>query len=352
MGYEIDFLPVGTGEKSGDAIALRWGTDENYQVMVIDGGTKESGQALVDHIKKYYKTDHVNYVVNTHPDNDHASGLTVVLEQLAVDELWIHRPWEYSEEILQSVKDGRITENSLAARLQESFKMAYSLEQLATDKEIAIKEPFQGEKIGDFTVLSPDKDMYIDLITESDKTPETKESLLTKVETFAKRVIRWVAAKWDEDNLSEDVSTSEINETSVVLYGKIDDNGILFTGDAGVRALNSAADYAEINNIDLKECKFIQIPHHGSRHNVSTSVLDRIVGEIVPKETNPTKSSFVSAAKNDPDHPKRAVTNAFIRRGVKVSVTENQTICNYYNISPRPGWSALTPLSFYEEEEE
>jgi hypothetical protein len=25
IGYEIDFLPVGEGEKSGDAIALRWG---------------------------------------------------------------------------------------------------------------------------------------------------------------------------------------------------------------------------------------------------------------------------------------------------------------------------------------
>ena len=50
IGYEIDFLAVGEGEKSGDAIALRFGsllTDPPQQtVFVIDGGFKDSGQAL------------------------------------------------------------------------------------------------------------------------------------------------------------------------------------------------------------------------------------------------------------------------------------------------------------------
>ncbi len=39
-GYEIDFLPVGNSERSGDAIAVRYGTPGNYKVMVYDGGTK------------------------------------------------------------------------------------------------------------------------------------------------------------------------------------------------------------------------------------------------------------------------------------------------------------------------
>lgn len=57
---------------------------------------KSRGAALVEHIKKYYKTDHVDYVVNTHPDADHASGLLVILENLSVGELWLHRSWENS----------------------------------------------------------------------------------------------------------------------------------------------------------------------------------------------------------------------------------------------------------------
>ena len=55
MGFEIDFLPVGEGEKSGDAIALRYGnlsgTRSEQTVLVVDGGTLDSGAALVDHVK-------------------------------------------------------------------------------------------------------------------------------------------------------------------------------------------------------------------------------------------------------------------------------------------------------------
>ncbi len=65
MAYEIDFLPVGEGERSGDAIALRIGdlsARDKQLVLVIDGGTKESGEELVKHIKQYYQTDHVDLV--------------------------------------------------------------------------------------------------------------------------------------------------------------------------------------------------------------------------------------------------------------------------------------------------
>lgn len=103
--------------------------------MVVDGGTKESGQKIVDHIKEHYGTTHVDYLVNTHPDTDHASGLEVVLEQLTVGEVWVHRPWEYAEEIRHWFKDGRITDESLASRLKDLLSHAYRLEELADENE-------------------------------------------------------------------------------------------------------------------------------------------------------------------------------------------------------------------------
>ena len=80
LAFELDFHAVGTGEKSGDAISIRYGrlnstTNFSQKVIVIDGGTLESGKKLVDHIKTHYKTETVDLVVNTHPDNDHCSGL-------------------------------------------------------------------------------------------------------------------------------------------------------------------------------------------------------------------------------------------------------------------------------------
>ena len=182
FGYEIDFLPVGNGDKSGDAIAIRYGRQDNYKVVVVDGGTKESGQELIKHINKYYQTDYVDYVVNTHPDQDHASGLTEVLENLEVGELWIHRPWLYVNEIVKHVdnsdtkflRDKRTTIQSIKDRFQwEYYKYAKELENIANRKGIAIKEPYEGCKIGDFIVLSPSKNWHLfNLIPNSDKTKE------------------------------------------------------------------------------------------------------------------------------------------------------------------------------------
>ena len=63
MAIEVDFLSVGDGERSGDAICVRFGnlqsTRNEQTVCVIDGGTKESGEKLVEHIRRYYNTDHV-----------------------------------------------------------------------------------------------------------------------------------------------------------------------------------------------------------------------------------------------------------------------------------------------------
>lgn len=363
IGYEIDFLPVGNGSRSGDAIAMRYGYPGSYKVMVYDGGTKESGQALVDHIKTYYGTTRVDYVVNSHPDGDHASGLSVVLEQLEVGELWMHQPWEYSTEIRDYFKDGRITDNSLAERLKEKMGAAYALEQLAIEKGIPIYEPFQGFNIGDFTVLSPESESYIhELIPAFSKSPEQKApeessisfaaSAMKSISDFARKAIEWVAEHWHIESLREDVETSAENESSVILYGVIDGRGILLTGDVGVRGLHAAANYAEAQGISIHAgLKFSQIPHHGSRNNVSTNALDRILGPRKALDDGVQLfSSFVSVGKESTTHPRKAVTNAFIRRGGIVVETRGETKCHRHNMDSR-GWGSASTIPFSNEVE-
>lgn len=345
-GYEIDFIPVGNGDKSGDAIAIRYGSEGNFRVIVIDGGTKESGGALVNHIRQYYKTDFVDYVVNTHPDGDHTSGLSVVLEELQVGELWIHRPWKYSAKIKDLFKDGRITSNSLSERLKDDLISAYVLEEIAERKNITIKEPFAGSQIGDFIVLSPSRKWYLELVPHFDKTPEAKVPEQSLTSRAFQKLASWIDEEWDIETLSESGDTSAENESSVILYGNIGNKGILLTGDAGIMALTNAADYADSIDIDLIACSFVQIPHHGSRHNVSPSVLNRIVGTKKEKGTEPIKTAFVSVSENSTKHPRKVVINAFLRRGAKVIATQGIIKCNYYNFPSRPGWSTAVPLPF------
>lgn len=354
--YEIDFLPVGDGDTSGDAIAIRYSDGIEWKVMVYDGGTKASGQALVDHINTYYGTSHVDFLVNSHPDQDHASGLSVVLEKCTVGELWIHRPWLHASEVLHHFEDGRMTVDSLATRFKDRMPYAWALEELALSKGITINEPYQGSQIGCFRVLSPSKDWYLNtLLLEFDKTPEaarvTESYLKQAFDDVIQRIMSFAEEKWDIETLREDVTTSADNESSVILYANIDNRGIFLCGDAGIRGLGHAADYAEALYLNLPNATFYQVPHHGGRHNVSPSVLNRIIGQILPHGTESNKTAFVSVGKGAERHPKKIVTNAFTRRGAKVSPTKGQTICSHHGTETRPGWTVLTPIPFHDEVE-
>ncbi|GAK17676.1 hypothetical protein JCM19053_1312 [Vibrio sp. JCM 19053] len=95
MGYEIDFLGVGEESKSGDAIALRYGNlhgpRDEQTVVVIDGGFQSTSSKIIDHITTCFGTSKVDLVINTHADQDHINGLEMVLNELEVQELWIHQ---------------------------------------------------------------------------------------------------------------------------------------------------------------------------------------------------------------------------------------------------------------------
>jgi beta-lactamase superfamily II metal-dependent hydrolase len=370
MGFEVDFLPVGEGEKSGDAIAFRCGNlagrrSEQF-VMVIDGGTVEAGERLVEHITTYYQTDDVDLVVNTHPDGDHTSGLAVVLDELNVGRLWMHRPWEHSPDILEMFKDGRLTNDGLSEKMQKALSDAWALEKLAERKGIEIVEPFSdgaaNQQYHGITILGPSLAYYQDLLPHFRDLPDVREQIaayfsrgLRALCEAAAEVVSKVAEAWGRETLQdpEDDATSAENNTSVVLLLQLDGKQLLFTGDAGAPALEQAADFADRLGIDLTASTFQQIPHHGSKRNVGPTILNRIVGPRLPSSASPkSKTVLVTASKGGaPKHPAKKVTNAYQRRGAKVLVTRGVSILHHYDSPPR-GWGLATPLPFYSEVEE
>jgi beta-lactamase superfamily II metal-dependent hydrolase len=369
MGFEIDFLAVGEGARSGDAIALRWGNlygprDQQF-VMVIDGGNKESGANLVDHIQGYYGTSDVDLVLNTHPDADHASGLSVVLEELTVKKLWMHRPWTRLQHIYDLVQDGRITQDSLQARIEEALEAAYDLEQIAEDKGIPIWEPFTSvpmERGGaTIRVLGPSRAYYTDvLLPQFDDMPELHEAALATYSEgryrFSKSASVFNSVRlWTEETL-EDPDEDEVraeNNSSVILLLQIDGRQILLTGDAGVPALRRAYLRALALGIDLRKCVFYQVPHHGSRRNIGPGILDAIVGPRLPFGSPAKATAYVScAAAAAPKHPSAKVTNAFRRRGVQVVPTQGKSLVYSSNAPQRYGWVAATGLPLQTEETE
>jgi len=356
MAYEVDFLPVGEGERSGDAIAIRYGnlSGSRNEQIVIDGGTLDSGQRLVEHIKEHYDTDVVNLLVLTHPDGNHVSGSRVVMENLKVKRLWMHRPWNHAGKICDAFADGRITNDSLSRRIQEALGVAHKLEEMAIERDIPIYEPFSDSRVDrqfdDLWVVGPSTDYYREMLPQFDKTPTAKSLDEILLERLVKAQQSHIETP-DNETLSEPGETRPENNSSVILLLQVDGRRLLFTGDAGVPALEHAADFAEYAGVNLQKCVFQQVPHHGSRRNVGPSILNRIVGPIGGTST---KSVIVSASTGGaPKHPSRKVTNAYVRRGANVVATQGQIIRHHSpDCSLRPGWRPVAPVPFYMEVDE
>ena len=322
--YEIDFRQVHT-VKSGDAIAIRYQIGAEWWVHLVDGGYTSTAADVSNFIRTTYGTNRINNVVVTHPDKDHAEGLAPILEQFDVDALWMLRPWEYAGFLLPYFPRYQSVE-SLVKRLQDNYPYIYELEKIARRRNIQIFEPFQGEHIGPFRVLAPSPGRYLQLVIQSDKTPEQANvGILSGLMQAAAPLIRFVRAGWGSEKFSPEPTSVE-NEMSVVQYAELCGDKIVLTGDAGRDGLTEAANYAPTVGLILPVNKF-QTPHHGGRHNLSTEVLDRWVGprlaQAVP-EGQELFTTVISSAKEDTAHPRKAVLRALRHRGAFILTTEDR----------------------------
>jgi beta-lactamase superfamily II metal-dependent hydrolase len=361
MGYEVDILGVGEKSNSGDAIAVRYGNlhgnRSEQTIIIIDGGYKDDGQKLVEHITEHYKTDKVDLVISTHPDQDHINGLETVIDQLEVTELWIHQPWNHNKGLGDKFKDGRVTDNSVSERLKDNLEAAYSLVKQAESKGMIVNEPFTGKSFDAVKVIGPSLEYYEELIPQFDGMPEVKREEVAKslfdelgelIESAVATVQR-IFASWGEDKIDDEDGTSAKNNSSVITQLIIDERRLIFTGDAGITALDKAANELE-SCTDSAELNFFQIPHHGSRRNVGPSVLNRILGSPLSEGDSRNISAIASTAKEgEPKHPHKSVLNAFAHRGASVKATRGIGICHRFEAPDREGWSTMASEPYYYE---
>ncbi len=361
MNCEIEFLPVGEASRAGDAIIVRYGSESAYDLMLVDGGHLETGSGIVQHLRSEYPSRGLQHVVLTHPDLDHASGLRTVLEEVPVANLWMILPWNHGAAAAHLFEDKTLSSEQLAAKIRSEYPILDELVEIANNRGIPIWWPFQGTNIGPFTVLSPSVDDYVNLLPQFDRTPNAdiaairrtghwigKQTLVSRfLAGLISKATQWIPDWWDLEQLRDGGKTSATNETSVVLYGSFDEGRrVLLTGDAGINALTAVANYAESHGLPLQQFSFVQIPHHGSRSNVGPTVLDRIIGLKKSRHEEPTFTAFASAPRDDENHPRKMVLNAFIRRGARVHATQGNKIVHYGGFLPRVGYWGIEPLPF------
>lgn len=362
MKFEVDFLPIGNS-MCGDSFALRFGFLEtgdpiDQTIVLIDGGFTDDAQTIKDHFQRWYGHDKIDLIVSTHPDQDHINGLAGVIETMNVGKLWMHLPWEHSE-ALEETKKANFSVSRLHKKLAKSLSKTEELAETATRNNVHIIEPFAAETEfntghGKITVVAPSRDYYESLLPQfldwqpkhrkAESRPSSLGRTLDTVANFAKETLHI-------ETLQDKGETSPQNNSSVVALIEHGNEKFLFTGDAGIDALELACQELEYIGHPPGSYTVVQIPHHGSRHNVGPTILSRLLGDKLSGSDSQRGHAYVSAAKDCEDHPKKNVMNAFKRRGYPVTSTEGSGKVFHNLGANRPGWSKSTPHPLYAEVE-
>jgi len=303
MKYEYEVLNVG----NADAIFIRHYIDDVPYIILIDAGNVSDWERIKNHLNKYYSTNVIDLAICTHPDQDHIGGFFGLLEDDDIDisEFWLIDPAAYLDE--NDIKYYR-TKTSAINAVRQIFNKPNDESQNLIDilidrKEINAKTVIAGTEhsILPLKVVAPTKDYYREVVKnmvedygcakvyEEADTTEYDEAEQVSVGT----------AKSSIDVCDDD--SSPYNQSSIVLlYEPENGKRILFTGDACCASLvKMTEDYPEIKNIDL-----LKVPHHGSKHNLSSAIIDVLQ----------PKTSYISA-KGTRKHPSSAIVNYLSKYG-------------------------------------
>jgi beta-lactamase superfamily II metal-dependent hydrolase len=329
MQFEIEMLSVGVA----DAMILRYfNTHDQEVVILIDAGNKGDGEKIVDQINKYTDQKYIDLAICTHPDGDHIGGFFYVVEHIQINEFWIHDPAKHKVAI-QKLREDLNLDNKMEKALKyvfESLNFSETLIQLIDRKKIKRdREPFAGLKFdyAPLWVVGPTEDYYekllsrfrdIDLLFE-------EESMLIKGIEGGESISEALTSKQIIDRNNDG---SKENNSSVILFFRPEEGRYLFTSDAGPFALKKAHDQFDLSDLD-----WLDVPHHGSRYNISTELIQIFKPKV----------AYISCD-GSRHYPNPAVVKELKKTNCKVYSSATGSKIHKKGMDRRPGYISATPL--------
>jgi beta-lactamase superfamily II metal-dependent hydrolase len=327
VGIEIDMLKVG----DADAIAMRYiNLDGSIFVAVIDGGYQDNGKDLANLIRTRYNRTYIDLMVSTHPDQDHISGLTALLDLMPVYRVWVHDPSRHPAATALSATSQRTRMYQYQANaVMKSMDNLSDFIAIVDRKRIPREEPFKGLSCGPLVVVGPTIPFYEQMLNEIAQDQGFAKSL--SLSLAQENLSEVTLEQYPEYAIDENNETAPSNNTSTILWAKDGDKSFLFTGDAGVQAFESAQ-----QSYNFPKVYWLQVPHHGSRRNLNSALV---------KYLNP-HVAFISADGNT-KHPSKAVVNALKRVNASVYSTHKSNNLWHHQgaeIPDRADYTTAEPL--------
>lgn len=323
--YEVHYLDV----KDADSIVIRYEDDNNKYIVLIDAGNVGDSNKIKQYIWRHWNTHVIDLAICTHPDSDHKGGFFDLLNDsdMTFKEFWINTPydvipedaykqvypkgnWLYHCRKCYSHPTDEHSPNLVTLALNKCNQRVYSAYKGKSHIEIPIK------------VVGPTMDFYRPLawtILENNK--RSKDSDNSLYEDFG--YFSDIQAKSSIDNETDDDSPT--NAGSIILlfepagYGRF-----LLMGDANRAAISDTMN----NNSNLSGAN-IKVPHHGSKHNMTSELIDTLAPNCA-----------IISAKGTRKHPSRGIDHCLSKHCNVYSTHISGDLYHSPGVSQKPA----TPL--------
>jgi beta-lactamase superfamily II metal-dependent hydrolase len=330
-GIEIDMLGIG----DSDCLLVSFWNGLSATRVLIDGG--DAGDYWRVRSFLYARgVTHLNAVIVTHLHDRHSAGLLPLINDrsVTIDKAFVPVPQDHLQMSLVEEALKTAAGTTEAAAIEKSLQNSAKLIKALDARGIIISEPFQGNLVESLVIVGPSQEYYEELIRHFEDADAIKAVDQANVsQSVAQTIDDYLVEKnLNDPVLLENPQTTPENNSSVILGTIFGDDKYLFTSDSGVPALKHA-----IAAFDLKNLCWMQIPHHGSRRNISAELIDHFT----------PAGAWLSAA-SDTKHRQLAVVNAFKKVGAQVFNTHHPTEGNLWrhdgNVPPRKSYQPATPI--------
>lgn len=291
--YRVHFLSV--GDADAIVIAYKKNQFQKWNIALVDAGNVSDSEKIKNFIWKTYRTYTVSLAVCSHPDKDHKGGFFDLLEDkdFKIKEFWFLNPYcVISDEDFTKMKRNDSKKKACERCFNHPTDPGKNLLQLVKEKCEKCLNVSEGttHSIFPLSVLGPSKDFY-------------RQAAIGIVQNFAELNTEPILTKYDETaETTEDSARSVINDVKdesftnmsslVMMFQPTEKFKLLLTGDS---ACNSLRDIVNRNKKLIKGC-ILKVPHHGSKHNLNTDLID----DICP-------SCAIISAEGNEKHPNQSI---------------------------------------------
>lgn len=363
-GLEVDVLSLGDADC---VVVTKWHDNRPHRIL-IDGGCSGDADTILEFLLDR------NYTVFwaaicSHAHNDHASGLVKIIRhpRITIQNGYMHDIRNHVDSY--SLRRAAAADTGVNQVVETTKELAGAF----ASRLITPVEPFAGVQIAgwpDMRVLGPSCEFYKTIMEEVTKLdllpllpltsplsgfasllgdPSTSIPTLSGLRPIGRpdysaltallspppirpsqtSPLIPLAGILSNSSVQESPKTQPFNETSAILGVRHGAQKLLFTADAGCRALAHVSH--EWNQLD-----YCSVPHHGSEGNFSQRDIERFC----------PKFALISA-KGDSCHPSRAIVSGLVKAGSQVASTHKSGNLWYWlgNVPARTGYGSVDFLT-------